>query len=432
MLSTTTAPVGPDVNLSYQYLIPCGILAVISFGLCAARIFTRCRPVFDLRLSDYLIIGAEICSFFGYVTIVVATAYGWGRQSYYVPVESVEKSLQAGFAVQILWTHGITLVRFSIAFSLLPLSQNRFWKAILYILIGLQVVLYVGWMNIMIFKCLPVRGNWQRTIHMKCWPRKYTTNAAWCSAPIFIIMDLTMALMPIRLIRSLNRPRSEKILVGALMALGILTTATVGAKMSAFPSVYKGDPLQGTVISSLLAKLEEQVGIICACLPTLKGPAERLLIRIGVSFGGFQHTMTRPSFVLSTRNQNVPAVHKNNQGDVGLMTYQNFPVHVPVIVREQSPEKIRRERFIPWKKFRLSSSQLDYDGTQDRAEEISKIVDMYGNATVTFAAAHGSSVEAGCVPHEEEEELDFAQAEPHLAAGTMGLSTSASRVIGDD
>ncbi|EHK96114.1 hypothetical protein M7I_8200 [Glarea lozoyensis 74030] len=29
--------------------------------------------------------------------------------------------------------------------------------------------------------------------------------------------------------------------------------------------------------------------------------------------------MTRPSFVLSTRNQNVPAVHKNNQGDVGLV-----------------------------------------------------------------------------------------------------------------
>jgi hypothetical protein len=60
MLSTTTAPVGPDVNLSYQYLIPCGILAIISFGLCAARIITRCRPVFDLRLSDYLIVGAEV------------------------------------------------------------------------------------------------------------------------------------------------------------------------------------------------------------------------------------------------------------------------------------------------------------------------------------------------------------------------------------
>jgi hypothetical protein len=137
---------------------------------------------------------------------------------------------------------------------------------------------------------------------------------------IFVIMDLTMALMPIQLIRTLNRPRSEKILVCGLMALGLLTTATVGAKMSAFPSVYRGDPLQGTVISSLLAKLEEQVGIICACLPTLKGPAERLLIRIGVFSSGFQHTMTRPSFVLSTRNRNAPAAPKSNQVDADLVS----------------------------------------------------------------------------------------------------------------
>jgi hypothetical protein len=137
---------------------------------------------------------------------------------------------------------------------------------------------------------------------------------------IFIIMDLTMALMPIQLIRTLNRPRSEKLLVCGLMALGILTTVTVGAKMSKFPAVYRGDPLQGTVMSSLLAKLEEQVGIICACLPTLKGPAERLLIRIGVSSAGFQHAMSRPSFVLSTRNRNAPAVPKRNQVDADLVS----------------------------------------------------------------------------------------------------------------
>jgi hypothetical protein len=60
MLSTTTTPVGPDVNLAYQYLVPVGILAVISLGLCTARIYTRCRPTFDLRLSDYLILAAEV------------------------------------------------------------------------------------------------------------------------------------------------------------------------------------------------------------------------------------------------------------------------------------------------------------------------------------------------------------------------------------
>jgi hypothetical protein len=115
-------------------------------------------------------------------------------------------------------------------------------------------------------------------------------------------MDLTMAIAPIILIRTLNRSRSEKILVAGLMAMGLLTTAAAGAKMSSFPHLLKGDVLQGMFIPSLLAKLEEQVGIICACLPTLKSPAERFLIRIGVLSSDFRHNFSRPSFVMSTRH----------------------------------------------------------------------------------------------------------------------------------
>jgi hypothetical protein len=112
-----------------------------------------------------------------------------------------------------------------------------------------------------------------------------------------------MALAPIILIRTLNRSRSEKLLVAGLMAMGLLTTAAAGAKMSSFPNAFKGDILQGMLIPSLLAKLEEQVGIICACLPTLKCPAERLLIRIGVLSSDFRRSLSRPSFIMSTRHR---------------------------------------------------------------------------------------------------------------------------------
>jgi hypothetical protein len=110
-----------------------------------------------------------------------------------------------------------------------------------------------------------------------------------------------MALSPITLIRTLNRPLREKVLVAGLMALGLLTTAAAGAKMSTFPGIYKGDVLQGQILASLLATLEEQIGIICACLPTLKGPAERLLIRLGVLSRELR--FSRPSFVMSTRRR---------------------------------------------------------------------------------------------------------------------------------
>ena len=109
-------------------------------------------------------------------------------------------------------------------------------------------------------------------------------------------MDLILSLMPIRLIRTLKRSLSEKILISVLMALGLLATAINCAKMTTFTSYGEGDPMQATILPSMYAKLEEVVGIIASCLPCLKQPAENILRRFGILK---EHQLSRPSFVQS-------------------------------------------------------------------------------------------------------------------------------------
>ncbi|KAF8850102.1 hypothetical protein BDZ45DRAFT_207218 [Acephala macrosclerotiorum] len=67
--------------------------------------------------------------------------------------------------------------------------------------------------------------------------------------------------------------------------------------MTTFNSVDLGDPLQATVTDSMWAKLEELVGIIGACLPCLKPPAEKVLRRLGIITD--RCMASRPSFVFS-------------------------------------------------------------------------------------------------------------------------------------
>lgn len=107
-------------------------------------------------------------------------------------------------------------------------------------------------------------------------------------------MDLILSLMPIRLIITLNRSTSEKILIGCLMGLGLTATAVAAAKLQTYTQFGKGDPMQATIPPSMYAKLEEVVGIIASCLPPLKAPIEQLLKRLGVFK---EHELTRPSFV---------------------------------------------------------------------------------------------------------------------------------------
>jgi hypothetical protein len=125
---------------------------------------------------------------------------------------------------------------------------------------------------------------------------------------IYIIMDLAMTLMPIRLILSLHRSTSEKILVCSLMTLGLFATAVTCAKMSTFTTFGQGDIMQATIVPSLYAKLEEQIGIIATSLPWLKSPVENWLKEMGILK---EHQLTRPSCVAMS----LPTVDENTAGD---------------------------------------------------------------------------------------------------------------------
>jgi len=81
------------------------------------------------------------------------------------------------------------------------------------------------------------------------------------------------------------------------MALGLLATVITGIKMTTFHSFGTGDSTRDTFYSSLYAELELLIGIIAACLPTLKAPVERLLRRKGFLSEPAQASPSDLSFV---------------------------------------------------------------------------------------------------------------------------------------
>jgi hypothetical protein len=100
------------------------------------------------------------------------------------------------------------------------------------------------------------------------------------------------------------------------MAMGLFATGIAGYKMTLSTKVFKGDLLSTTVELSLWNRLEELVGIIAACIPCLKSPAERFLKRIGVLSTHFG--LSEPSFVISLEEQRAKAP-KPSDGETGLL-----------------------------------------------------------------------------------------------------------------
>ncbi|KAH6715137.1 hypothetical protein BKA61DRAFT_721895, partial [Leptodontidium sp. MPI-SDFR-AT-0119] len=318
-------PSVPDTNFAPKYLIPCGVLGSIAFGLCVTRIYTRVRPVCLLTWADYLIAIAQtqILSLAGYLTAAGAAAHGWGHLSSYVSEHNRILAFKYVFATALLWVISIGLVRISVAFSLLQFSSSKIWKGILWTLITIQVMISTGLLMFMLFNCRPLRAFWEPVAHAQCWSRKYAMVFDWVSSVTVILIDFILALMPIQLIRILHRPLPEKILISCLMAMGLLATAIAAIKMTTFHGAFLGDPLSSTVMGSLWAKLEEQVGITAACIPCLKAPAERFLRRVGILATRLGQSAELPSFVVP-KSRNFATLRVGSEeampdGDIGLV-----------------------------------------------------------------------------------------------------------------
>ena len=100
--------------------------------------------------------------------------------------------------------------------------------------------------------------------------------------------DLVFAIIPIFLIKNLNRSLVEKILVGILLTACLLASGVGIAKLY-YMVVFDFSSKDGfylMVDEFFWSRMEESVIIIAACAPLLKCPIERLLKRMGVS--GFE------------------------------------------------------------------------------------------------------------------------------------------------
>ncbi|PGH15611.1 hypothetical protein AJ80_05475 [Polytolypa hystricis UAMH7299] len=295
----------PDTNNGPQYLIPIVILEAIALALCSARIYTKFRPSPHMRVDDYFIAIAQTLSFTGYLLALVSVLNGWGHMTRYVDPENLAVALKCLFAIQLVWILTICIIRMSVALSLLRLSFNPYWRRALWALIVIQGLFSTGWLVELFAACKPLSNHWAPSADADCWPAKYRINLGWATSAVFVTMDLIFATMPLKLILRLNRPIGERILIGCLMATGLLATAMAAWKMTTFTTNGTGDPMSATVWPSMLAKLEEVVGIIAACMPCLKGPAERALHHLGFLSAPSLESMTKPSFVASNVPHNI-------------------------------------------------------------------------------------------------------------------------------
>ncbi|KAM7211422.1 hypothetical protein V8F06_013200 [Rhypophila decipiens] len=279
---------GPDVSIIGQFLSAAIFLYTVATILVVMRLYTRMRPTPHVGWDDGAVVLALIASGFQIGFLLAAIPHGFGRHNFYLPIPSQIEAGRLLLVSQFPWGWGVAFGKISIALLLMRFKRTTPWKIFLWIMIAIQVLSAMTANIIQGAQCKPIEASWNPMILMtdptaSCWDPNNVQASVYVMGAIAVTTDVVFALIPVSFLRKVQRPMREKVVLGFLMGLGVFSAAAVVVKLTYLGPFGKSqDPLYDIVPLATWSVVEELLGIIAACVPTLKSPFEKVLRRVGL------------------------------------------------------------------------------------------------------------------------------------------------------
>ena len=204
-----------------------------------------------------------------------------------VPLADIVATAPLAVTSELLSTWALALVKTSIAAMLIRfLSTSSGWKRFLYGIVAVQIMTAIYLTIMHLTRCIPLNALWNPMLTEKrCWDNQAFRLSLTVTAVIVIITDLIYSLMPLTFLRNMRRPIRDRIVIGVLLSLGLVATGASIAKtvvVQSFGKQGEGNPVDDGLAIALWASVEEHLALIAACIPCLKAPFQRALLRFGL------------------------------------------------------------------------------------------------------------------------------------------------------
>lgn len=113
-------------------------------------------------------------------------------------------------------------VKLSIGLMLLRVLLERWQRTLIYACLGVLELYSVAYFFLFVFQCYPPSWFWERLQGSRggsCMNTTVIINATYAYSAITIVIDLTFAMLPWVMIRSLTMSRRIKLLVAIVLGL---------------------------------------------------------------------------------------------------------------------------------------------------------------------------------------------------------------------
>jgi fucose permease len=222
------------------------------------------------------------------------TSKGLGLRDSDIPASSNVQLLVAEYAAIVLFNPALMATKTSILLLYRGIARNRlkFLRIASYVTLAVVNIGGTVLTFVTAFQCRPVQAAYNLAIEK---PNCISIETIYLSSvPVNVATDLAIFVLPIPVLTSLRLPMRQKIILLLTFLLGIFVTivdvvriyymqlaATSLDKLTTVNLTTSLDFSYYVSLALLWSTIEVNVGIICACIPTLRPLAKLLISKMG-------------------------------------------------------------------------------------------------------------------------------------------------------
>ncbi|KAK6517393.1 hypothetical protein TWF281_004050 [Arthrobotrys megalospora] len=250
------------------------VFLVLAFISVALRVIARGFIARRMRIDDYLVLVAFALSFGMCLSIIQGVNYGFGRHSSAIPYAMAIEKQKYQYAFTLLFNPAIAMTKVSIlAFYLLVFKVQKHFRRFCWITMAVVISAGLALTLLLAFRCSPIGLVFDPESNRQPFEGCIgTVRIYFASAPVNILEDLAIIVLPIPVLTSLRLPTRQKAILLVVFSLGLFDIV-VGIIRIHYFQLTETQALDfdyNAAYSFMWAAIEVNVGIVCASIPMTK------------------------------------------------------------------------------------------------------------------------------------------------------------------
>ncbi|TEA18761.1 Satratoxin biosynthesis SC1 cluster protein 4 [Colletotrichum sidae] len=294
----------PGESNALMVRVPAVVFFVLTPIFVTIRFWSRVKMRSGLGWDDWTILFSFVCCLLVSILMMVSCEYGFGQHIKNLSKPNKLMTLKLFYIAQIFYKITINLTKASILLLYLRIFVQKYFRILCYILLGIILSYMAATSASSIWQCSPVPRAWDKSIPGTC----ISLTMNWyANAGFSIATDILIMALPQHVLWQSKLPINQKRALMVVFALGLFVTITSILRMTTLDFSTTSPDTTFDIASTLWTLIEDNLAIICACLPMCRLP----LTYIFPTFFGTKQGSTAGSysFASSQRTNTSNFVH---------------------------------------------------------------------------------------------------------------------------